>query len=96
MKTKLNLTQTITDLDGNPVPPNTTTGKLLATTLAAAPKANALKFWSWALALHKGEVVEVDEADYDTLYKFVETHEGLTVLARAQILQAMRSSQATP
>jgi len=39
--------------------------------------------------------VELDESDYDSLYKFVENHEGLVAQARAQILQAMKSPKSS-
>lgn len=62
-------------------------GKLLAGALASASKGDALKFWDWAKRLFKGEILDLDKSDQETLKNFVKESESFTVLAKAQILE---------
>jgi hypothetical protein len=63
-------------------------GKLLAGALAGATKGDSLKFWDWAKKLFKGEILDLDKSDQETLKTFVKDSESFTVLAKAQILEA--------
>ena len=62
-------------------------GKMLAGALASASKGDALKFWDWAKKLFKGEVLDLDKSDQETLKGFVKDSETFTVLAKAQLLE---------
>ena len=62
-------------------------GKMLAGALASASKGDALKFWDWAKKLFKGEVLDLDKSDQETLKGFVKDCESFTVLAKAQLLE---------
>jgi hypothetical protein len=62
-------------------------GKMLAGGLASASKGDALKFWDWAKKLYKGELLDLDKSDQETLKGFVKDSESFTVLAKAQILE---------
>ena len=62
-------------------------GKMLAGALASASKGDALKFWDWAKKLFKGEVLDLDKSDQETLKGFVKDSESFTVLAKAQLLE---------
>jgi hypothetical protein len=63
-------------------------GKMLAGALASASKGDALKFWDWAKKLFKGEILDLDKSDQETLKTFVKDSESFTVLAKAQLLEA--------
>lgn len=82
---KLDFNFNLTDLDGNAID-NANTGKLLANTLIQQTKGDAVKYWEWALALNKGEILDLDSSDQDTLKSFIKDSETITVLAKAQLL----------
>lgn len=62
-------------------------GKTLAGALAGASKGDALKYWDWAKKLFKGEVLDLDKSDQETLKTFVKESDSFTVLAKAQLLE---------
>jgi hypothetical protein len=62
-------------------------GKMLAGALASSSKGDALKFWDWAKKLFKGEVLDLDKSDQETLKGFVKDSDSFTVLAKAQLLE---------
>lgn len=62
-------------------------GKLLAGALASSSKGDALKFWDCAKKLFKGEVLDLDKSDQETLKGFIKDSESFTVLAKAQLLE---------
>jgi hypothetical protein len=49
-----------------------------------------LKFWEWALALNKGEALELDSSDLETFTTFVKDNENYAIIAKAQILKALK------
>lgn len=87
MHFKIDLNKAITDLDGKEIE-GSNLGKLVAQMLVSASKGDALKFMSWALKLHAGEVLELDPTDKDVLKGFIKDHEQLTILSKAQMLEA--------
>jgi len=86
---KIDLNFNLTDLDGKAID-NTNAGKLVAQTLVQQTKGDALKFWDWAVALNKGEVIDLDSSDQETFKNFVKDSETITIFAKAQILQALK------
>ena len=86
---KLDFNFNLTDLDGQPIE-NANAGKLLANTLAQQAKGDALKFWEWALALNKGETIDLDTSDQTTLKAFIKDSETLAILAKGQLLQVFK------
>ena len=86
---KLDFNFSLTDLDGQPIE-NANAGKLLANTLAQQSKGDALKFWEWALALNKGDVIDLDKSDQNTLKTFVKESDVLTIFAKGQMLQVFK------
>lgn len=98
MKT-LKLSHPIIDLDGNVIQPKDQTGKnigepltlgsVLAGSLVSGSKGDALKFFDWALSLKKTGEIQVDDSDFNTLKEFVTNNDGISILAKAQILRAM-------
>lgn len=86
---KLDFNFNLTDLDGKDIE-NANAGKLLANSLAQQAKGDALKFWEWALALNKGEIVDLDTSDQTTLKNFIKDSESLAILAKGQLLQVFK------
>jgi hypothetical protein len=82
---KLNFNFNLTDLDGKELE-GANAGKLLANTLIQQTKGDAVKYWEWALALNKGDVLDLDTSDQETLKTFVKDSETITVLGKAQLL----------
>lgn len=86
---KIDLNFDLADLDGKAIE-NVNAGKLVAQTLVQGTKGDALKFWDWAVALNKGEVIDLDSSDQETFKNFVKDSETITIFAKAQILQKLK------
>ena len=86
---KIDLNFNLLDLDGNIIE-NANAGKLIANSLVQQSKGDALKFWEWALALNKGESLELDFSDLETFISFVKDNENFAIIAKAQILKALK------
>lgn len=86
---KIDLNFNLADLDGKAID-NTNAGKLVAQTLVQQTKGDALKFWDWAVALNKGEVLDLDSSDQETFKNFVKDSETITIFAKAQILHKLK------
>lgn len=65
-------------------------GKAIANHLVQQSKGDALKFWDWAVALNKGEVLDLDTSDQGTFKSFIKDHEYLPILTKAQILHKLQ------
>jgi hypothetical protein len=92
---KFTLNDPVLDLDGHPLPPpGQTTGKTLAQMLMVSSKGQVIKFAEWALKMHRGETIELDTADYDLLYKFIEDCQ-LPIVTKYPILMTMRKAKET-
>lgn len=92
MKIILDLNQKLADLDGNPIE-GQLLGEAVSNRLVSVSRGNAIKYLDWAIALHKGKKLELDQADYQELYKFVEDQPDLTILAKGQIIKLMLASK---
>lgn len=86
---KLDFNFNLVDLDNNPID-NANAGKLVANSLVQQSKGDALKFWEWALALNKGEVLDLDSSDQETLKNFVKDSENFAIIAKAQLLKVFK------
>jgi hypothetical protein len=86
---KLDFNFNLVDLDNNPIE-NANAGKLVANSLVQQSKGDALKFWEWALALNKGEVLDLDTSDQETLKNFVKDSENFAIIAKAQLLKVFK------
>lgn len=86
---KIDLNCNLLDLEGQEVE-NTNAGKLVAQTLVQGTKGDALKFWDWAVALNKGDVLDLDSSDQETFKNFVKESEVITIFAKAQILNKLK------
>lgn len=89
---KLDLNTALLDLDGKPME---NVGKLLASVLAASAEGDPVKYMGWAQTLHKGEAIEIDVADSETLKKFVERSQNITNLLKSAILLAIIKARDT-
>jgi len=71
-------------------------GKILAGALAASSqKHHVLKIWGWTMKLSQGETLDLDTPDCELLVSVIENCEGLTLLAKGQLLQAVSDSKKT-
>jgi type IV secretory pathway protease TraF len=86
---KIDLNFNLVDLDGKAIE-NANAGKLVANSLVQQSKGDALKFWEWALALNKGEILDLDSSDQDTFKNFVKDNENFAIIAKAQILHKLK------
>lgn len=86
---RVNLNLPIMDMDGVAV--STSLAKALGHTISNTSNLNpALKWYDWAMRLWRGEVLEVDEADYTLIIRMVEDSTTLTVLSKVQLLTALK------
>jgi hypothetical protein len=86
---KLNFNFNLVDLDGKEID-NANAGKLVANSLVQQSKGDALKFWEWALALNKGEELDLDSSDQETLKNFIKDSENFAIIAKAQLLKVLK------
>jgi hypothetical protein len=87
---KVNLNFDLLDLDGNTIL-NSNAGKLVANSLVQQAKGDPLKFWEWALALNKGESLDLDTSDSEIFKNFVKDSENFPIIAKAQIIKALNN-----
>ena len=86
---KIDLNFDLSELDGTPAQ-GINLGKIIAGALVQQTKGDALKYWDWAVALNKGEALELDSSDQQTITTFVKENENLTIYVKAQFLLAMK------
>ena len=90
--TKINLDFPLKTLSGQDIT-GTTAGQVLANAISQSNKGQAIKLWDWALKAHNGQMLELDKADTDLLKSIVESNEVLSILSKAQILNAIKSAE---
>ncbi len=83
---KLNFNFLIKDLDGKPIA-GANCGKIIAQNLVNATKGDALKYFGWAMRLNAGDAIDLDKSDQETLRSFIEHHETLPILTKAQAIE---------
>ena len=82
---KLDFNFNLKDLSGEEIQ-DANAGKLLAQSLINQTKGDAIKYWEWALAINKGEVIDLDTSDQGVIKSFIKDNESLTILAKSQLL----------
>lgn len=82
---KLNFNKSLVNLEGNEIA-GSNMGKILANELVSSNKGDAIKFWETALKLQKGEEIDLDTSDQNTIRDFVKNTETLPNITKAQIL----------
>jgi len=85
---KIDLNFSLVDLDGNAIE-NANVAKMVAGALVQQSKGDALKFWDWAVALNKGETLDLDSSDQETLKSFIKDGD-FPVITKAQILHKLK------
>lgn len=95
MTTAIDLNHLLKDLDRNEVV-GSNAGEMLAMLLVNTPQGNIPKHIDWALTLHKGQPIQVDNADLEYLRKFVENSNSLSILAKYQILEMLKPGSSEP
>jgi type IV secretory pathway protease TraF len=86
---KLDLNFQLKNLDGTLIEDGNA-GKIIAQALANDTQGDALKWWEWAVKLNKGEVLTLDTSDKEKLIKFVQDHQGLPNITKAQVLSVLK------
>lgn len=86
---KLDFNFNLLGLDEQPMN-DANAGKLLAQTLVSGTKGDALKFWEWGVKLSKGEALDLDSSDQETLKNTIKENESITILAKAQFLEVLK------
>lgn len=79
------MNKAILGLDGKEIA-DSNIGQLIAQILVQGSKGDALKFWHWAQKLYKGEELDLDPTDTETLKNAIKDSESLTILSKAQAL----------
>ena len=79
------MNKAILSLDGKEIA-DSNIGQLIAQILVQGSKGDALKFWHWAQKLYKGEELDLDPTDTETLKNAIKDSESLTILSKAQAL----------
>jgi hypothetical protein len=82
---KVDMNKAILGLDGKELP-DSNIGQLIAQILVQGSKGDALKFWHWAQKLYKGEELDLDPTDTETLKNAIKENDSLTILSKAQAL----------
>ena len=68
-------------------------GKLLANSLVQQTKGDAIKYFEWALALNKGDILDLDTSDQEVLKNFIKDSEAIIILAKGPLLQVFTKVQ---
>ena len=75
-------------LDGSKV---AIAGELIAGLLMSETKGDAVKFFDWAMAFNKKEVVTMDASDISKLKELVSGSEKITILVKAPVMRYLES-----
>lgn len=89
---KANFNFPLLGLDGKPITDGgdeLNAGKFLAARLAQQTQGDAYKLFGWSVALHKGEDITLDKSDAKTLRDVINNDTGMTILAKAQLLEVI-------
>lgn len=88
----LNFDRVIITVDGSVIEESgehVTVAKQLARILSTTTKpVDPVKFWDWSRSLYATGSITLDRSDFNLLKKFVVDLEGVSVLFKAQILDA--------
>lgn len=91
---KLDFNKPFLSANGVPLEPPATQSALLSNALAGSNKGDPVKLWTWACALEKEGVLDLDAADLDTLEKFIREYPGGTnALSVAQLLKTISDAR---
>lgn len=90
----INLRKKIKNLDGEEIK-NLEMGKTLASALVRDAGLNnmAVKYYDWAMKLHKGESFVMDKSDREHLLEFVKNNSIINTLAKVQIMEEIKKAK---
>lgn len=84
------------DLEDNPVYEGGQVlmlNKLLASIMAQQSEGvDVIKFFDWARAIHKEEVIDLDRKDQETLKQFILSVKSLTILGKGRLLDCLEKT----
>lgn len=84
-------------VDGKPQNPSRSLAKHLADILLTATQGPALKFHYIGVTLRDGDgIIDLDDADYKTVYDYVDTHPQWFATTKAQIMIRMEEDKRKP
>lgn len=89
---KLDFEVPFVGLDKKPIEQGGTIGRTLGNALATATKGDAVKLNDWAIKIFNGDPIDIDQSDTDMLKAFINQHEGLTNMLKAQLLAVIRDA----
>lgn len=87
----LNLDNQFVDLKGHPL--NDKMDEVLANALATSNVGKPAKMISWAIRLINDGEIDIDKADAKFLIEFIERHQGLSNLAKDQLIERIEKVQ---
>lgn len=91
---KLNLDFFVKDLNGKFIEVEAGhAGKLLASALSSSNKGNAIKLMDWAIKLWNKQEIDLDDSDKEILKGIIDTTEFLSLLAKREILLAIKAAE---
>lgn len=68
--------------------------KTLAPVMAAQPEGvDVIKFFDWSRAIYKGEEIDLDRKDQETLKTFITNCKQLSVLSKGQLLDCFKREE---
>jgi hypothetical protein len=86
---KLNFNFNLVNLDGEELK-DANAGKVLASALVQQTKGDSVKIWELALALNKGDIVDLDSSDQELVKVFIKDTETLNIIAKGQMLNVFK------
>lgn len=91
-KKEINLNFDLKNLDESKIG---NAGAVVGQHLVLGNKGDALKFYAWAQAFHKGTLVELDNSDFRKLRDWIEASETLSILVKGQVIEYLDSVKET-
>lgn len=85
---EVNLNFDINDLEGKSIG---NAGKSVANVLVSSTSGDALKYYDWAVKLHKGESINLDASDFKKVCDFIENSQSITIIAKVPIMNHLNS-----
>lgn len=63
--------------------------KFLSTAFATHNGGDPIKFWEWAVKLHKDGQIDIDKSDKETILAFVRENKAFNNLVKAQLIEVI-------
>ncbi len=96
---KVNFNYEILDMESRPMLDVDQTpamaGKILANALVMQPEGEIIKYFDWALRLHRGEIIDLDRTDQNVIKEFIKNSRTMVILVKVRLLEAFDKKQKT-